>query len=145
MATVQEKINELKQKEAEILLAGGLDKIESQHKQGKMLARERLHLLYDNGFYDEINKFVEHAGESFGMAGKKLPGDGVVTAMGAVNGRLVYSSSQDFTVMGGSVGGRHSWKICEAMQKSLKNGVPYIAINDSGGARIQEPIDSLRG
>ncbi len=145
MATVQEKIAELKQKEAEILLAGGIDKIEAQHKNGKMLARERLHLLYDNGFYDEINKFVEHSGESFGMAGKKLPGDGVVTAVGAINGRLAYAASQDFTIMGGSVGNRHAWKICEVMGRSLKNGVPYIAFNDSGGARIQEPIESLRG
>lgn len=145
MATVNEKIAELRQKEAEILLAGGLDKIEAQHKAGKMLARERLHLLFDSGFYDEINKFVEHSGESFGMAGKKLPGDGVVTAMGAVNGRLAYAASQDFTVMGGSVGNRHAWKICEVMHRALKNGVPYIAFNDSGGARIQEPIDSLRG
>lgn len=145
MATVAEKIAELKKKEAEILLGGGADKIEAQHKAGKLIARERLHLLFDNGFYDEINKFVEHSGEKFGMAGKKLPGDGVVTAMGAVGGRLAYASSQDFTVMGGSVSGRHSWKICEAMQRSLKNGVPYIAINDSGGARIQEPINSLSG
>ncbi len=145
MATVKEKIEELKKKEAEILLGGGLDKIEAQHNAGKLLARERLHLLFDNGFYDEINKFVEHSGDSFGMEGKKLPGDGVVTAMGAINGRLAYASSQDFTVMGGSVGGRHAWKICEVMLKALKNGVPYIAFNDSGGARIQEPINSLRG
>jgi len=145
MATVKEKIEELKQKESNILLAGGIDKIKSQHKSGKMLARERLHLLFDNGFYDEINKFVEHSGETFGMVGKQLPGDGVVTAVGAINGRLAYSASQDFTVMGGSVGYRHAWKICEVMHRSLKNGVPYIAFNDSGGARIQEPIDSLRG
>ncbi|MGE5481132.1 MAG: acyl-CoA carboxylase subunit beta [Chloroflexota bacterium] len=145
MATVQEKIEELRKRDAEALLGGGKEKIDAQHRAGKMYARERLHLLFDNGFYEEINRFVEHTGSAFGMAGKKLPGDGVATAFGAVDGRLVVASSQDFTVMGGSVGGRHAWKICETMLKALKNGSPYISINDSGGARIQEAIDSLRG
>ncbi|MDQ1265113.1 MAG: hypothetical protein QG635_263 [Bacteroidota bacterium] len=145
MATVKEKIEELREKNVKSLLGGGAERIEEQHKAHKMTARERLHLLFDNGFYDEINKFVKHSGSAFGMGGKELPGDGVVSAFGAVQGRLVYSSSQDFTVMGGSVGWMHAWKICEVMNMALKNGAPYVAINDSGGARIQEGIHSLRG
>lgn len=145
MEPVKTKIEKLKKKQADALLGGGKDKIQSQHDLHKMSARERLHLLYDNGFYDEMYQFVEHSATKFGMAGKHLPADGVVTALGGVEGRLAYASSQDFTVMGGSVGKMHAWKICEVMQMALKNGAPYIAINDSGGARIQEGIDSLRG
>jgi len=110
-----------------------------------MTAHERLHLLFDNGFYDELYRFVEHHSTSFGLAGKDLPADGVVTGLGAIGGRLVYTSSQDFTVMGGSVGEMHAWKICEMMDMALKAGAPYLAINDSGGARIQEGVDSLKG
>ncbi len=145
MATVKEKIDNLKRKDAEALLGGGKDKIEKQHASGKMSARERLHLLFDNGMYQEINRFIEHRGSKFGLEGKKLPGDGVASCLGAVDGRLVYASSQDFTVMGGSVGGSHAWKVCETMHKAMKNGAPYIAFNDSGGARIQEGIESLNG
>lgn len=145
MTTVKEKIEELQKKKAETLLGGGQKRIDAQHKLGKMTARERLHFLFDNGFYDELYSFVEHSSTAFGMEGKKLPGDGVVTALGAINGRLVHATSQDFTVMGGSVGDKHAWKICEIMEKCIKCGTPYIAINDSGGARIQEGIFSLRG
>ncbi|HPO62983.1 MAG TPA: carboxyl transferase domain-containing protein, partial [Candidatus Kapabacteria bacterium] len=145
MSKIKDKINLLNQKTRESNLGGGQDKIDAQHKLSKMTARERLHYLFDNGFYDEIFRFVQHSNKTFGMDGKILPGDGVVTALGAINGRLVHASSQDFTVMGGSVGRMHAWKICEMMDMALKNGTPYIAINDSGGARIQEGIHSLRG
>jgi acetyl-CoA carboxylase carboxyltransferase component len=145
MTTVSEKIQILKENNARVNLGGGREKIEAQHKAGKMTAHERLHLLYDNGFYDELFRFVEHRATAFGMAGKNLPADGVVTGVGAIRGRLIYASSQDFTVMGGSVGWMHATKICEVMDMALKAGAPYIAINDSGGARIQEGVDSLRG
>jgi len=145
MSTVIEKIQHLKEKNAHVNLGGGRERIEAQHNAGKMTAHERLHLLYDNGFYDELFRFIEHHSTSFGMAGRDLPSDGVVTGLGAVRGRLVYASSQDFTVMGGSVGLMHAWKICEIMEMALKAGAPYVAINDSGGARIQEGVDSLQG
>ena len=145
MKTVQEKINEMKSRKALYLSGTSDEKNKAQHNQGKMLARERLHLLYDGGWYDELFTFAEHTSTSFGLAGKKLPGDGVVTGLGAINGRLVHVASQDFTVMGGSVGEMHAWKICELMDMALKNGTPFISINDSGGARIQEGVLSLRG
>lgn len=145
MKTVNEKIKHLREKTDRLLLGGGSDKIKAQHDAGKMTARERLHLLYDNGFYDELFRFVEHRAVNFGLAGKPIPADGVVTGLGAIGQRLVYSSSQDFTVMGGSVGEMHAWKICEVMDMALKAGAPYISINDSGGARIQEGVDSLKG
>ena len=128
-----------------MLLGGGIDKIIAQHNAKKMTARERLHLFFDNGFYDELYRFVENAPNTISKEELHLSGDGVITALGAVDGRLIHASSQDFTVMGGSVGWRHSWKICEMMDMALKNGTPYLAINDSGGARIQEGIHSLRG
>ncbi len=145
MSTVNEKLQFLRDENARINRGGGLEKIEAQHTAGKMTAHERLHLLFDNGFYDELYRFVRHQSTSFGMADKDLPADGVVTGLGAVRGRLVYASSQDFTVMGGSVGGMHAWKVGEIMDMALKAGVPYVAVNDSGGARIQEGVDSLRG
>jgi methylmalonyl-CoA carboxyltransferase large subunit len=145
MKTVAAKLAELRAREEQAALAGGADKIEAQHKAGKLTAQERLGLLYDNAFYDELFRFVEHHATSFGMTGKQLPADGVITGLGAVRGRLVYASSQDFTVMGGSVGWMHAWKVCQIMDMALKAGMPYVAINDSGGARIQEGVDSLRG
>ena len=145
MQTVNEKLKILGEKNAHVNLGGGAEKLEAQHKLGKMTAHERLHLLYDNGFYDELFRFVQHHAAAFGLAGKDLPADGVVTGLGAIKGRLVYASSQDFTVMGGSVGFMHAWKICEIMDMALKAGAPYISINDSGGARIQEGVDSLQG
>ncbi len=145
MSTVSERLQQLKEKNAHVNLGGGNERIEAQHNAGKMTAHERLHLLYDNGFYDELFRFIEHHSTSFGMAGRDLPSDGVVTGLGAIRGRLVYASSQDFTVMGGSVGLMHAWKICEIMEMALKAGAPYVAINDSGGARIQEGVDSLQG
>lgn len=145
MNTVSNKIDELIAKKDKFRLGGGIDKIEKQHKEGKLTARERIERLYDNGFYQEIYTLVEHSGSGFGMEGKDIPGDGIISALGAIDGRLVFSVSQDFTSMGGSVGKMHAWKFCEMMRKALKNGTPFISINDSGGARIQEPIDSLNG
>jgi acetyl-CoA carboxylase carboxyltransferase component len=145
MSTVIEKHQRLREKNAHVNLGGGMERTEAQHRAGKMTAHERLHLLYDNGFYDELFRFIEHHSTSFGMEGRDLPSDGVVTGLGAIRGRLVYASSQDFTVMGGSVGLMHAWKICEIMEMALKAGAPYVAINDSGGARIQEGVDSLQG
>lgn len=145
MSSVQEKIQELRERKSKTLLGGGPDKIEKQHKIGKLSARERLHLLFDNGFYDEFFIFGEHKTNKFDLADKELPSDGVATGLGAIEGRLVYAASQDFTVMGGSVGYMHSWKICEMARKALKDGAPFVTINDSGGARIQEGVESLRG
>ena len=115
MKTVQEKIDNLLLKNEKMLLGGGIDKIIAQHNAKKMTARERLHLFFDNGFYDELYRFVENAPNTISKEELHLSGDGVITALGAVDGRLIHASSQDFTVMGGSVGWRHSWKICEIM------------------------------
>ncbi len=143
--STKDKLEKLREKNKRALLGGGQDKIDAQHESGKYTARERLDSLYDNNFYDELYRFAQHSATTFGMTGKDLPADGVVTAVGAINGRLVYSFSQDFTVMGGSVGGMHAQKICEVMAMALKAGVPFVGINDSGGARIQEGVDSLKG
>lgn len=145
MGTVNEKIQDLRARNARAMLGGGEQRIEAQHKAGKLTARERLAMLYDNGFFDEMFRHVHHHSTSFGMAEKEIQGDGVVTTLGAVRGRLAYASSQDFTLMGGSVGWMHAWKVCQIMDMALKTGAPYIAFNDSGGARIQEGVDSLRG
>ena len=109
MSTVKEKIELLRQKDAEASLGGGADSIEKQHQRGKLSARERLQLLFDNGYYQEFNKFVENSGRKISsVSGRKMPGDGMVTACGPVNGRIVYAASQDFTVMGGSLGEMHA-------------------------------------
>lgn len=145
MSKVKEKIIELREKKAKTLLGGGLEKNEQQHKAGKMTARERLHLLFDKGFYDEFFIFAE-PNKAFDLGDiKDLSADGVATALGTINGRLVYVASQDFTVMGGSVGAMHAWKMSEMAKKALRDGAPFITINDSGGARIQEGIYALRG
>jgi len=143
MSTVKEKINDLREKKAKALIGGGEKKIEAQHKSGKLAARERLHLLFDNGFYDEFFIFSEPHRPVEEKNAADMSADGVATALGAVNGRLVYAASQDFTVMGGSVGYTHAWKICEMASKALRDGAPFITINDSGGARIQEGCRSL--
>ncbi|MGE5315092.1 MAG: acyl-CoA carboxylase subunit beta [Acidobacteriota bacterium] len=145
MSTTHEKIEELRRKSDTIKLGGGQKAIDKQHSLGKMTAHERMHLLFDTGFYDELYRFAKHHATTLGMGSKDLPADGVVSAMGAVGKRLVYASSQDFTVMGGSVGLTHAWKITEVMDMAMKQGAPYVSINDSGGARIQEAVDSLQG
>ncbi|MEO6631439.1 MAG: carboxyl transferase domain-containing protein, partial [Mucilaginibacter sp.] len=139
------KIKLLNKKREEALLGGGKARIESQHKKGKLTARERLHFLLDEGSFQEIGMLVSHRSTDFGMEKEKYPGDGVVTGYGTVNGRLVYVFSQDFTVFGGSLSETHAEKICKIMDLAMKNGAPVVGLNDSGGARIQEGVVSLGG
>jgi propionyl-CoA carboxylase beta chain len=142
MATPEERLLSLRQ---EVLQGGGPAKIESQHKRGKMTARERITLLMDPGSFTELDAFAVHDCHDFGMADKKVAGDGVITGFGTVGGRLVYVFSQDFTVFGGSLSLTMARKICKIQDMALRNGAPVIGINDSGGARIQEGVASLGG
>ncbi len=137
--------NELRQRKAILAEGGGKDRIDKQHTLGKKTARERMDLLYDPGSFMELLPFTNHRCVSLGMAGKDLPGDGVVVGYGGVQGRLVYAYSQDFTVAGGSAGEMHCNKIVESMQAALKYGCPFVGFMDSGGARIQEGVLSLSG
>ncbi len=140
-----DKVSALKNKQEEALLGGGVKRIESQHKKGKLTARERLQLLLDEGSFEEIGMLVQHRCRDFGMEKEMYPGDGVVTGYGTVNGRLVYVYSQDFTVFGGSLSETHAEKICKIMDLAIQNGAPVVGLNDSGGARIQEGVVSLGG
>ncbi|KAJ6230989.1 propionyl-coa carboxylase beta chain [Anaeramoeba flamelloides] len=126
-------------------LGGGKRRIDNQHKKGKLTARERIDLLLDKGSFREYDAFVEHRCTLFGMDKNHIPGDGIVTGHGTINGRLSYLFSQDFTVFGGSLSEQHAWKMCKMMDKAVLVGAPMIGINDSGGARIHEGIDSLSG
>jgi propionyl-CoA carboxylase beta chain len=126
-------------------LGGGARRVEAQHAKGKLTARERIELLLDEGSFEEYDMFVEHRCQDFGMAEQKVPGDGVVTGWGAINGRLVFVFSQDFTVFGGALSEAHAEKICKIMDQAMKVGAPVIGLNDSGGARIQEGVASLAG
>ena len=126
-------------------LGGGQKRIDAQHKKGKLTARERLELLLDAGSFEEWDMFVEHRCVDFGMQDNKIPGDGVVTGYGMINGRLVFVFSQDFTVFGGALSEAHAEKICKVMDQAMKVGAPVIGLNDSGGARIQEGVASLGG
>ncbi len=126
-------------------LGGGQRRIDSQHGRGKLTARERIELLVDEGSFEEFDMFKTHRCTDFGMEDQKPSGDGVVTGWGTINGRQVYVFSQDFTVLGGSVSNTHAQKICKIMDMAVENGAPVIGINDSGGARIQEGVDSLAG
>ncbi len=139
------KIETLDQKIAESKLGGGEKRIASQHKKGKLTARERIHFLMDKGSFEEIGAFVTHRSTNFGLDKTKFLGDGVVTGYGTVNGRLTYVFSQDFTVLGGSLAEAHAEKICRIMDLAMENGAPVIGLNDSGGARIQEGVVSLGG
>lgn len=141
----KDKIELLKKKNEEALLGGGENRIAAQHKKGKLTARERIHLLIDEGTFQEIDKFVMHRSKDFGLDKEYYLGDGVITGYGEVNGRLVYVYSQDFTVFGGSLSETHAEKICKIMDLAMKNGAPVIGLNDSGGARIQEGVVSLGG
>jgi acetyl-CoA carboxylase carboxyltransferase component len=143
--TDQAKTQRLREMRATGRLGGGADRIEAQHKRGKLTAYERIDFLLDRGSFREIDSFVVHRTHDFGLAGQKFLGDGVVTGWGTIDGRLVYVFSQDFTVFGGSLGEAHAEKICKVMEMALKNGAPLIGINDSGGARIQEGVISLGG
>jgi propionyl-CoA carboxylase beta chain len=142
---MQDVIGELEQRRARARVGGGEKRIESQHAKGKLTARERLELLLDEGSFEEWDMFVEHRCADFGMEEQKVPGDGVVTGWGTVNGRLVFVFSQDFTVFGGSLSESHARKICKIMDRAMQVGAPVIGLNDSGGARIQEGVDSLAG
>lgn len=143
--TTKEKIELLRKKKAELMAGGGEKRVAKQHESGKLTARERLSVLFDPDTFQELFLFAQHRGTRFGMQGQELPADGVVTGVGAVQGRQVYVASQDFTVSGGSVGEIHANKICQIQEMALKNGSPIVIINDSGGARIQEGIDALSG
>ncbi len=139
-------IHQLEKKREAARLGGGQKRIDSQHKKGKLTARERIELFLDPGSFEEWDMFKEHRCTDFGMdQGEKIPGDGVVTGYGTVNGRLVFVFSQDFTVFGGSLSETHAEKICKIMDHAMKVGAPVIGLNDSGGARIQEGVASLGG
>ncbi|MDR0852628.1 MAG: methylmalonyl-CoA carboxyltransferase [Clostridiales Family XIII bacterium] len=135
----------LKEKKNEIALAGGQKRIDTQHQSGKLTARERLDLLFDEGSFVELDVFVTHRCNNFGMDEKHTPGDGVVTGYGQIGGRTVFAYAQDFTVLGGSLGEYHAGKIVKIQQMALENGAPIIGLNDSGGARIQEGVAALSG
>jgi len=142
---MDKKLQILDSKLAEARLGGGLARIDAQHKKGKLTARERIHFLLDPDSFEEIGTLVTHRCTDFGMADQQFPGDGVVTGYGTVSGRLVYVFAQDFTVFGGSLSETHAEKICKIMDLAVKNGAPLIGLNDSGGARIQEGVNSLGG
>ncbi len=142
---MQDIVRQLAEKRAAAELGGGQKRIDAQHRKGKLTARERIELLLDPGTFEEWDMFVEHRCVDFGMDKKSIPGDGVVTGYGTVNGRLIFVVSQDFTVFGGSLSEAHAEKICKIMDHAMKVGAPIISINDSGGARIQEGVASLGG
>jgi methylmalonyl-CoA carboxyltransferase large subunit len=142
---MEERIAALREKRATIQLGGGEKRIEKQHAQGKLTARERIGKLTDPGSFEEIGAYAQHRATRFGMEGKDLPADGVVTGCAKVDGRMIHLASQDFTVAGGAAGEVHSDKCVDMMKLSLKTGSPFVFINDSGGARIQEGIDALGG
>ncbi len=142
---MREILDQLDRKRAAARLGGGAKRIEAQHARGKLTARERLEVLLDEDSFEEYDTFVEHRTTEFGMAEQRYPGDGVVTGWGTINGRVVFVFSQDFTVFGGSLSETHAQKICKVMDKAMQIGAPVIGLNDSGGARIQEGVDSLAG
>jgi len=142
---MQEILRQLEEKRARARAGGGQRRVDSQHKKGKLSARERIDLLLDPGSFEEWDMFVEHRCNEFGMDEQAIPGDGVVTGYGTINGRLVFVFSQDFTVFGGSLSGAHANKIAKIMDRAMDVGAPVIGLNDSGGARIQEGVDSLAG
>jgi propionyl-CoA carboxylase beta subunit len=141
----QEKLDELRRRHQEAEDGGGAERRAKQQTEGKLTARERLDLLFDEGTFEELDKLVEHRAQDFGMAEQRIPGDGVVSGFGRINGRLAYAFAQDFTVFGGSLSQANAAKICKVMDLAMKVGAPLIGLNDSGGARIQEGVDSLAG
>jgi propionyl-CoA carboxylase beta chain len=142
---MQNKTDDLKQREEQALLGGGQDRINQQHAKGKLTARERIQLLFDENSFQEIGMLVVHRTTDFGMDQQQFYGDGVITGYGTIQGRLVYAFAQDFTVFGGALSETHAEKICKIMDLAVENGVPLIGLNDSGGARIQEGVRSLGG
>lgn len=142
---MQDIKSRLEEKRQQARMGGGEKRIAAQHSRGKLTARERLDLLLDEGSFEEWDMLVEHTCDDFGMEKNRIPGDGVVTGFGTINGRLVYVFSQDFTVFGGALSEAYATKICKIMDQALKVGAPVIGLNDSGGARIQEGVASLAG
>lgn len=140
-----EKINDLHGRLDRITQGGGADRIQKQHKAGKLTARERIDLLMDQGSFVELDAFVKHRCTELGMDSVEAPAEGVITGYGTIDGRLIYAYAQDFTVIGGSLGEMHAKKICKVLDLALKMGAPVVGINDSGGARIQEGVDALSG
>ncbi|MEM9185090.1 MAG: acyl-CoA carboxylase subunit beta [Planctomycetota bacterium] len=145
MPIKQELLDELQKRREAALLGGGKERVEKRHAKGLMTARERIEYFFDPHSFQEWGMHVDHACHDFGMETKTMPGDGVVTGVGRVNGRPVAAFSQDFTVGGGALGQRHAQKICDLMDAAQETGMPFVAINDSGGARIQEAVESLSG
>src|SRR6059036_2184357 len=141
----ESKLEELDRRKRESELGGGEKRIERQHAEGKLTARERIALLFDPGSFQELDQLVVHRSTDFGMEAQRISGDGVVTGYGTINGRLVYAFAQDFTVFGGSLSETHAAKIVKIMDLAMKNGAPVVGLNDSGGARIQEGVVSLGG
>src|SRR5437773_6636961 len=142
---MKDRVEKLKEMSRQAELGGGTARIEKQHAAGKYTARERLDRLLDRGSFVELDKFVTHRCNDFGMGAEKIPGDGVVTGFGTVDGRQVFVFAQDFTVFGGSLSGAYASKICKVMDLAMKAGAPVVGLNDSGGARIQEGVGSLAG
>ena len=138
-------IEELEQRRAVARLGGGQKRIDAQHRRGKLTARERIDLLLDEGSFEEFDMYVEHRCTDFGMEEQKIPGDGVVTGWGTINGRVVYLFAKDFTVFGGSLSRTHAEKINKVQDMALRNRAPIIGVFDAGGARIQEGVDALGG
>ncbi|MBO8167566.1 MAG: methylmalonyl-CoA carboxyltransferase [Thermoanaerobacteraceae bacterium] len=143
--SIEDKLKDLQQRREKVLQGGGEKKIAKQHEKGKMTARERIAALLDEGSFVEIDQFVTHRCNQFGMEKVEAPGEGVVTGYGTIDGRLVYVYAQDFTVIGGTLGEMHAKKICKVLDLAAKMGAPVIGMNDSGGARIQEGVDALNG
>jgi propionyl-CoA carboxylase beta subunit len=143
--TYQEKLDELRRRREEAEAGGGAERRAKQQADGKLTARERLNLLFDEGTFEELDQLVEHRCQDFGMAEQRTPGDGVVSGCGRINGRLTCAFAQDFTVFGGSLSKANAEKICKVMDLAMRIGTPVVGLNDSGGARIQEGVDSLAG
>src|SRR5512135_763508 len=143
--SMEQLVEDLRTKKEQLRQGGGPDRLAKQKEEGKLTARERIDALVDAGSFEEVGLFAQHRQTLFGMADKEVPADGVVTGAASIDGRLVHLASQDFTVLGGSAGEVHSHKVADAMELSLHTGSPFIFINDSGGARVQEGIDSLSG
>src|SRR5438132_9532274 len=136
--SMEQLVADLRQRKERLKQGGGPDRLAKQKEQGKLTARERVEALVDPGSFEEIGLFAQHRQTQFGMAGKEFPADGVVTGAASIDGRLIHLASQDFTVVGGSAGEVHSRKVADVMEQSLRTGTPFVFINDSGGARVQE-------
>ena len=143
--TREEDIEDLRERKERARLGGGQDRIDAQHEKGKKTARERIEYFLDDGTFVEIDGLREHRSTNFDMADKRVPGDGVVTGYGNVDGRTVFVFAHDFTVFGGALGEEFAAKICKVMDRAIETGAPIIGLNDSAGARIQEGVDSLAG